>query len=145
MFKTHSRSGQDFSVGAYKHLDSERARYATNLANAFRALGRGSANIIGRLLIALYETRLQEALAVLERYGHLIEGPQPNARTAHRYVSEARTSSYRFDSLVSQAGEGTTIRCSITGAPCEGDRAHLCDEWGCARKGGRSPISHENF
>jgi hypothetical protein len=35
--------------------------------------------------------------------------------------------------------------CPITGYPCEGDRSYLCKEYGCARKGGLSPHSHENF
>jgi hypothetical protein len=33
----------------------------------------------------------------------------------------------------------------ITGHPCEGDLAYLCPEYGCARKGGLSPRSEENF
>jgi hypothetical protein len=35
--------------------------------------------------------------------------------------------------------------CPITNYPCEGDRSYLCEEYGCARKGGLSPHSHENF
>ena len=38
-----------------------------------------------------------------------------------------------------------TYLCSVTGYPCEGDLSHLCEEYGCARKGGLSPHSHENF
>jgi hypothetical protein len=37
------------------------------------------------------------------------------------------------------------IICPITGYPCEGDLAYLCPEYGCARKGGLSPRSEENF
>jgi hypothetical protein len=37
------------------------------------------------------------------------------------------------------------LRCPITGHPCEGDLSHLCDDYGCARKGGLSPHSAENF
>jgi hypothetical protein len=37
------------------------------------------------------------------------------------------------------------IICPITGRPCEGDLAYLCPEYGCARKGGLSPRSEENF
>jgi hypothetical protein len=37
------------------------------------------------------------------------------------------------------------IICPITGHPCEGDLAYLCQEYGCARKGGLSPRSEENF
>ena len=35
--------------------------------------------------------------------------------------------------------------CAITGHPCEGDLSHLCEEYGCARKGGLSPRSDENL
>jgi hypothetical protein len=37
------------------------------------------------------------------------------------------------------------ILCPITGRPCEGDLAYLCPDYGCARKGGLSPRSEENF
>ena len=35
--------------------------------------------------------------------------------------------------------------CAITAHPCEGDLSYLCEEYGCARKGGLSPHSHENL
>ena len=35
--------------------------------------------------------------------------------------------------------------CPITGSPCEGDLSHLCEAYGCARKGGLSPRSEENL
>ena len=34
--------------------------------------------------------------------------------------------------------------CPITGYPCEGDLSPLCEDYGCARKGGLSPRSEEN-
>jgi hypothetical protein len=34
--------------------------------------------------------------------------------------------------------------CPITNHPCEGDLSYLCEEYGCARKGGLSPRSEEN-
>jgi len=37
------------------------------------------------------------------------------------------------------------LLCPITRHPCEGDLSYLCEEYGCARKGGLSPHSHENF
>jgi len=39
----------------------------------------------------------------------------------------------------------SSIRCPITGYPCEGDLSYLCQDYGCARKGGLSPHSNENF
>jgi pimeloyl-ACP methyl ester carboxylesterase len=34
--------------------------------------------------------------------------------------------------------------CPITNYPCEGDLSYLCEDYGCARKGGVSPCSEEN-
>jgi hypothetical protein len=35
--------------------------------------------------------------------------------------------------------------CPFTGYPCEGDLSFLCEDYGCARKGGLSPRSEENL
>ena len=35
--------------------------------------------------------------------------------------------------------------CPLTGHPCEGDLAYLCEDYGCARKGSLSPHSDENL
>jgi hypothetical protein len=35
--------------------------------------------------------------------------------------------------------------CPVTGHPCEGDLSYLCEDYGCARKGGLSPRSDENL
>jgi hypothetical protein len=37
------------------------------------------------------------------------------------------------------------VRCPITGYPCEGDLSQRCENYGCARKGGLSPRSDDNF
>jgi hypothetical protein len=37
------------------------------------------------------------------------------------------------------------ILCPLTRHPCEGDLAFLCEDYGCARKGGLSPHSDENL
>jgi hypothetical protein len=92
------------------------------------------------LLEAMYESRREQAVAVLARYGDLIDS-EAQVRSS---VSRKRAIPGGSRSAAGQAVYGMRIRCSITGAPCEGDRAHLCVEWGCARKGGLSPISHEN-
>ena len=39
----------------------------------------------------------------------------------------------------------TTVLCPITCYPCEGDLSYLCEDYGCARKGGLSPRSAENL
>jgi hypothetical protein len=48
------------------------------------------------------------------------------------------------DELKSRDGNQRII-CPITGRLCEGDLAYLCPDYGCARKGGLSPPSEENF
>jgi hypothetical protein len=35
--------------------------------------------------------------------------------------------------------------CPITRRPCEGDLSYLCEDYGCARKGGLSLRSEENL
>jgi hypothetical protein len=42
-------------------------------------------------------------------------------------------------------GSERPFPCPITGYPCEGDLSHLCEDYGCARKGGLSPQSEENL
>jgi hypothetical protein len=42
-------------------------------------------------------------------------------------------------------GNELPFLCPITGYPCEGDLSYLCPDYGCARKGGLSPRSDENF
>jgi hypothetical protein len=61
-------------------------------------------------------------------------------------MSQAKmTSPNVHDSLASYNAGGCLFLCPITGRPCEGDLAYLCPEYGCARKGGLSPRSSENF
>ena len=50
-----------------------------------------------------------------------------------------------FATVVPNNGQAQSELCPITGYACEGDLSHLCEEFGCARKGGLSPRSGENF
>jgi hypothetical protein len=134
-----SLTSRDFSVRAYQRFDAERARAL--LPNVTRALGRTIGSFMRHLLEAMYESRREQAVAVLARYGDLIDSETQVSSSVSRNPAIPGGSR----SAAGQAGYGIRIRCSITGAPCEGDRAELCVEWGCARKGGLSPISHENF
>jgi hypothetical protein len=132
-----SPTSRDFSVRAYQRFDAERAR--AFLPNVARALGRAVGSFMRHLLEAMYQSRREQAVAVLARYGKLID-PEAQIR-----APVSQKPAMPIASAVGQVAYGMRIRCSITGAPCEGDRAELCIEWGCARKGGLSPISHENF
>jgi hypothetical protein len=55
------------------------------------------------------------------------------------------TSQYTHDRSATFNASASPIRCPITGYPCEGDLSYLCEDYGCARKGGLSPHSDENF
>ena len=45
-----------------------------------------------------------------------------------------------------QSNNDSQIRvlCPVTRHPCEGHLSYLCEDYGCARKGGLSPRSDEN-
>ena len=53
----------------------------------------------------------------------------------------------RFWASVSDWSQRSQSRlsCPITGYACEGNLSHLCEDYGCARKGGLSPHSEENL
>jgi hypothetical protein len=53
----------------------------------------------------------------------------------------------RFRASVSDRSQRSQsqLSCPITGYACEGDLSHLCEDYGCARKGGLSPHSEENL
>lgn len=82
-------------------------------------------NFFTLFLIALRETRRHEACREIERYAHLL----PSAAEGPIAVLSLRQD----------------IICPITQCLCTGDLSHLCKDYGCARKGGLSPHSEENF
>jgi hypothetical protein len=46
--------------------------------------------------------------------------------------------------IAEQNGETSSLICPITARRCDGDLSYLCEDYGCARKGGLSPHSEEN-
>jgi hypothetical protein len=60
-------------------------------------------------------------------------------------LSERDAPNLWFLDLSHNTGGKSSVICPLTGYPCEGDLSHLCDDYGCARKGGLSPHSGENF
>jgi hypothetical protein len=144
MFTTNPRTKPDFSVRAYEQFMPARSRTNERVARAIRALGRGAATVMLRVVDAIYESRRRQAAAVFAHYDDLIHSGA-HALRMPQHASERRSAPHALETCAGNAVYGMRIRCSITGAPCEGDQAHLCIEWGCARKGGLSPISHENF
>lgn len=50
----------------------------------------------------------------------------------------------RTTSKQSNKDRNPMFQCPIINHPCEGDLSHLCEDYGCARKGGLSPHSDEN-
>jgi len=120
------QNSRDFSIGAYQRFDAGRPRAFEALSDAVQALKRIAAALVERLFVAMLESRRKQIAAMMAQYGSAIGAERE---------SEASGPTNR----------PVSIRCAVTGAPCEGDLAHLCDDWGCARKGGFSPVSHENF
>ncbi len=55
------------------------------------------------------------------------------------------TNPYIHHSPASYNASASLLLCPITSRACEGDLAYLCEDYGCARKGGLSPHSDENF
>lgn len=49
-----------------------------------------------------------------------------------------------FVDTAPRGDDGGRIRCPITGEWCRGILAYLCEDYGCARKGGLSPNPDEN-
>jgi hypothetical protein len=144
MFTTNPRTTPDFSVRAYEQFMPGPSGTEGGLVGALRALGRGGAAVLLRFLDAMHESRRQQAARILECHKGLV-GSDDHLSGPSRGASQTQRLSYPPDTFPAEGVYGLRIRCSITGAPCEGDNAHLCVEWGCARKGGISPISHENF
>ena len=146
MFRIQSaqRTSQDFSVRAYQRFDADGA--LAPLPNVVRAVRRIAGSFTQRLIEAIYESRRKQAMAVLGSYSDLIAESQSRTPVSQESARASDTNGTSFEAYTTVAPGvyGIRIRCSITGAPCEGDRAYLCDEWGCARKGGLSPMSHEN-
>ena len=139
------RSSHGFSVSAYQHFNADRAGTFGWFPKAFRKLGRIAGGFMWSLLEAMHESRRKQAMAVLRIYcGPIDAEGQVRAPVSQNSARARDAMSFRTAETVAPAVNGMTIRCSITGTPCEGDRAYLCDEWGCARKGGLSPMSHEN-
>jgi hypothetical protein len=136
------RTSQDFSVRAYQHFNTNRAGAVGPVWNAIRAVGRVAETFTRNLLEAMYESRRRQAMSVRSCYCAPVDAGERAARS--QITMGADGTSVDPGAVIAPATHGMTIRCSITSAPCEGDRAYLCEEWGCARKGGLSPISHEN-
>lgn len=137
-------SSQEFSVRDYQQFNVARVR--AFLPDAVRTFGRSVGRLMRYVLDAMHESRCKQAKAVLDHYGHLLDTDGQARLPVSQKPAGAREGkiSFRASESANDASYGMRIRCSITGAPCEGDRAHLCIEWGCARKGGISPISTEN-
>jgi hypothetical protein len=61
-------------------------------------------------------------------------------------MSPTKTTSLDVDLRpTSYSARAQLFLCPITGYLCEGDLSYLCEDYGCARKGGLSPRSDENL
>jgi len=102
---------------------------APRAAAAGRKKSERRRSLLALLVTALRETRRLEACREIERYAHLLpSGPELSA------------------AVLSAGRDGaSSVVCPITARMCVGDLSHLCKDYGCARKGGLSPNSNENF
>ena len=138
------QNSRDFSIGAYQQFDAGRSRAFEAFSNSVRAFKRNAAALIGRFVAAMHESRRRRAAAIMAHYGTATGAERKSEASGsgeHRSKWKAEVMHFEAEG----ASRPMRIRCVITGAPCEGDLAHLCADWGCARKGGLSPVSHENF
>lgn len=139
-----SQNNRDFSIGAYQQFDAGRSRAFDAFSNSVRTLKRIAVALIGRFVAAMHESRRKQAAAIMAHYGSAIDAE----RKSEAPRSGERRSKWNAEATRIETGRASRpmrIRCAVTGAPCQGDLAHLCYDWGCARKGGLSPVSHENF
>jgi len=60
-------------------------------------------------------------------------------------VIECEAPNPRFLELSGGTANKSFVVCPVTGCPCDGDLSHLCEDYGCGRKGGLSPHSDENI
>jgi hypothetical protein len=139
------RVSQDLSVRAYQLFDADHARAFGRIANVVRAVGRIAGSFMRRLMEAMYESRRKQAMTMLGCYDDLVAESQSRTPGSQNLARSGDAMRLETGTTVAPVVFGMRVCCAITGAPCEGDRAYLCDEWGCARKGGISPVSHENF
>ena len=138
------QNNRDFSIGAYQRFDAGRPRASEAFSNSIRMLKRIVGALMERFVTAMLESRRRQVAAIMAHYGTAIVAKhESEAARAGKARSKRKADAIHFEA--GRTSRPMRIRCVVTGAPCEGDLAHLCDDWGCARKGGLSPISHENF
>jgi hypothetical protein len=63
----------------------------------------------------------------------------------HAMTETLQNAGYRAGASHRLQHSPSQLLCPITGYACEGDLSHLCEDYGCARKGGLSPHSDENL
>ena len=138
------QNNRDFSIRAYQQFDAGRSRAFEALSNSIRALKRVAATLIRRLLAAMLESRRKQIAVIMAHSGMAIGADcKSEASRSGKHRPKWNAEGIRFEAA--RTSRRMRIRCAVTGAPCQGDLAHLCYDWGCARKGGLSPVSHENF
>jgi len=69
----------------------------------------------------------------------------PSDERAAAMIHQKHDSAVECESTAPRQHGNPPTRCPVTGRPCEGDLAYLCDDYGCARKAGLSPHSAENL
>lgn len=129
------------------------ARAGDGTAAYHRAMWRVAVACACRLLAAMHESRRRQACLMIGRDRNFIATEAWVQASLPLTPRELTGDTEKAAFCEERAAEGEEqliglrqrMTCPLTNAPCEGDLAHLCEDWGCARKGGLSPLSHENY
>jgi hypothetical protein len=133
-------------LGRDQKLKAERSGLHAGATKIAQALWRG----MQQLLVAMHKSRRKQAIAMIARYADLI-APEAEALISEKPLEPIREAGIATPRKNDVEGPEYVMsirrimNCPITGAPCEGELSYLCDDWNCARKGGLSSVSHENF
>jgi hypothetical protein len=123
---------------------------AVLLFSAMAAIRIASARLRGWgavFLDAMHRSRARQAAAIIRSHAHLLDGGHSRASAAearHELPSLGDGDDAALFPSHLGASDGRMI-CPITAHPCDGDRSFVCEEFGCARKGGLSPSCCDAF
>jgi len=148
-----SLNSRSIPMGRDQNSEAERSRENGRAIKFPRLLWRVIGIGIRHLLVAIHESRRKQAMLVIGRNADLIAikagDRASNSRKPLEPIRDASMTTPRANEVMKDPKYAMTrrqrVNCPVTASPCEGDLAYLCHDWGCARKGGFSPVSHENL
>lgn len=140
----HSTTTQSFDERSVMTKSYQHAAALARIAAMAQHVARRTREFSMLLRKALHETRRREAARVIADHAHLI-GPTITTLPLGGTSSCAEASAPFAKSGRCQEDDDADFAmrmiCPITSFPCEGDDVPLCEDYGCARKGGLLPVS----